>query len=96
MTYQNRPLSHWLLIGSAWRRLLSYAEKSPFSVVLSKKQRTVMEGQVRQYTSSYCNVIGAKIVLLAAEASQRRHRCWTHSVRAAPASGRCVRSLRGK
>ena len=41
--------------------------KSPFSIVLSKQERSALEGQVRRYTSSYCNVIRAKIVLLAAE-----------------------------
>jgi transposase len=41
--------------------------KSPFRIVLSKEERIVLETQVRQYTSSYCDVIRAKIVLLAAE-----------------------------
>jgi len=41
--------------------------KSPFSIVLSKEERMVLENQVRQYTSPYCDVIRAKIVLLAAE-----------------------------
>ena len=41
--------------------------KSPFSIVLSKEERTMLETQVRQYTSPYCDVIRAKIVLLAAE-----------------------------
>lgn len=40
---------------------------SPFLIVLSKKERTILESQVRQYTSPYCDVIRAKIVLLAAE-----------------------------
>ena len=41
--------------------------KSPFSIILSKGERIVLENQVRQYTSPYCDVIRAKIVLLAAE-----------------------------
>ena len=41
--------------------------KSPFSIVLSKKERFILENHVRQYTSPYCDVIRAKIVLLAAE-----------------------------
>jgi transposase len=41
--------------------------KSPFSIALSKEERIVLESQVRQYTSPYCDVIRAKIVLLAAE-----------------------------
>jgi len=41
--------------------------KSPFAIVLSRDERIVLENQVRQYTSPYCDVIRAKIVLLAAE-----------------------------
>jgi hypothetical protein len=41
--------------------------RSPFRIVLSKEERIVLETQVRQYTSPYCHVIRAKIVLLAAE-----------------------------
>jgi Homeodomain-like domain len=41
--------------------------ESPFSIVLSKEERTILETQVRQYTSPYCDVIRAKIVLLAAQ-----------------------------
>jgi hypothetical protein len=41
--------------------------KSPFSIVLSKEERVVLEVQARQYTSPYCNVVRAKIVLLAAQ-----------------------------
>jgi hypothetical protein len=39
--------------------------KSPFSIVLSKEERIMLENQVRRYTSPYCDVIRAKIVLLA-------------------------------
>src|SRR5246127_2779517 len=41
--------------------------KSPFSIVLSKEERFILENHVRQYTSPYRDVIRAKIVLLAAE-----------------------------
>src|ERR1700741_1347442 len=41
--------------------------KSPFSIVLSKEERVVLEVQARQYTSPYCGVVRAKIVLLAAQ-----------------------------
>jgi len=41
--------------------------ESPFRIALSKEERTTLEAQVRQYTSPYCDVIRAKIVLLAAE-----------------------------
>ena len=35
--------------------------KSPFSIVLSKEERIVLEVQARQYTSPYCDVVRAKI-----------------------------------
>ena len=41
--------------------------ESPFSVVLSKEERVALEAQARQYTSPYCDVVRAKIVLFAAE-----------------------------
>jgi transposase len=41
--------------------------KSPFAIALSKQERAMLEVQARQYTSPYCDVIRAKIVLLAAE-----------------------------
>jgi transposase len=41
--------------------------KGPFSITPSREERIVLENQVRQYTSPYCDVIRAKIVLLAAE-----------------------------
>lgn len=41
--------------------------ESPFVIVLSKEERLAWEAEVRQYTSPYCGVIRAKIVLLAAE-----------------------------
>src|SRR5713101_4903391 len=41
--------------------------ESPFAIVLSKEERVALEAQARQYTSPYCDVVRAKIVLLAAE-----------------------------
>ena len=41
--------------------------ESPFSIVLTKEERMTLEATARQYTSPYCDVIRAKIVLLAAE-----------------------------
>ena len=41
--------------------------ESPFAIVLSKEERLALEAQARQYTSPYCDVVRAKIVLLAAE-----------------------------
>ncbi len=41
--------------------------KSPFDITLSREECFALENQVRRYTSPYCDVIRAKIVLLAAE-----------------------------
>ena len=41
--------------------------RSPFSVTLTEKERQHLESLMRQYTSPYCHVIRAKIILLAAE-----------------------------
>ena len=41
--------------------------QSPFCVVLSEHERQHLESVARQCTSPYCEVIRAKIVLLAAE-----------------------------
>jgi Homeodomain-like domain len=42
-------------------------KRSPFSVILSEHERQHLESVARQYTSPYCDVIRAKIVLLASE-----------------------------
>jgi hypothetical protein len=41
--------------------------RSPFSVTLTEKEQQHLESLMRQYTSPYCDVIRAKIILLAAE-----------------------------
>jgi len=41
--------------------------QSPFRVTLTDQERGVLEDRARQYTSPYCDVARAKIVLLAAE-----------------------------
>ena len=41
--------------------------KSPFSVSLSSDERLMLEATARKYTSPYCDVIRAKIILLADE-----------------------------
>jgi len=41
--------------------------QSPFSVALSEDERQHLESITRQYTSPYCDVIRAKIVLLASQ-----------------------------
>ena len=40
---------------------------SPFAIVLTAKERAVVESWARKYTSPYYQVIRAKIVLLAAD-----------------------------
>lgn len=41
--------------------------KSPYVIVLDQKEKAQLEKQARSYTSSYRDVIRAKIVLLAAQ-----------------------------
>ena len=40
---------------------------SPFHIVLTRDQQNELETRIRKYTSPYCDVIRAKIVLLAAQ-----------------------------
>ena len=40
---------------------------SPFSIKLNSEEREELQSRVRKYTSPYCDIIRAKIVLLAAE-----------------------------
>jgi hypothetical protein len=41
--------------------------KSPFKMDLSSEKRQTLESMARKYTSPYCDVIRAKIILLANE-----------------------------
>lgn len=41
--------------------------KSPFAVVLTDEEERYLQETARKYTSPYCDVIRAKVVLLAAE-----------------------------
>ena len=41
--------------------------KSPYQIVLSENELTKLESVARNYTSSYCKVVRAKVVLLAAQ-----------------------------
>src|SRR6201994_3701949 len=41
--------------------------KSPFNVNLASEERQTLESRAREYTSPYCDVIRAKIILLANE-----------------------------
>jgi hypothetical protein len=40
---------------------------SPYQIVLSAQERVELEARARRYTSSYAQVVRAKIVLMAAE-----------------------------
>jgi DNA-directed RNA polymerase specialized sigma24 family protein len=41
--------------------------QSPFAVSLTEAERVKVEAMTRRYTSPYCEVVRAKVVLLAAE-----------------------------
>jgi len=43
------------------------SRKSPFKILLSANEKTLLQALARKYTSSYREVIRAKIVLLAAD-----------------------------
>jgi hypothetical protein len=45
--------------------MLLMPRKSPFSMNLSGEERQTLESMARRYTSPYCDVIRAKIILLA-------------------------------
>ena len=45
---------------------------SPFEIVLSQAERAELESVGRKYTSPYCDVVRAKVVLLAAEGMDNR------------------------
>lgn len=46
--------------------------KSPFQIALSRKEESKLRSTARKYTSSYCDVIRAKIVLMAAQGLQNK------------------------
>jgi hypothetical protein len=46
---------------------------SPFEIKLSRKEREVLQHRAAKYTSPYCEVVRAKIILLAAEGTQNKH-----------------------
>jgi transposase len=47
-------------------------QESPFQIILSDHEKSILESTVRKYTSSYCDVVRAKIILLAAEGLQNK------------------------
>ena len=46
--------------------------KSPYAIVLSWKERKELERSARKYTSSYCNVIRSRAILLCAQGIQNK------------------------
>jgi len=46
--------------------------KSPFAIVLTDQEMPVLESMVRKYTSSYSNVVRAKIILYAAQGLENK------------------------
>lgn len=46
--------------------------KSPFEIVLTESERAELEAAARRYTSPYCCVVRAKVVLLAAEGMENK------------------------
>jgi len=47
-------------------------QESPFQIILSNHEKSILESAVRKYTSSYRDVIRAKIILLAALGVQNK------------------------
>jgi transposase-like protein len=47
-------------------------KKSPFSFSLTLQERRSLEAITRKYTSPYCDIIRAKIALLAAEGMENK------------------------
>ena len=41
--------------------------KSPYTVILTDEEQRTLQETARKYTSSYCDVIRSRVVLLAAE-----------------------------
>lgn len=46
--------------------------RSPFTILLTGKEKATLQHTVRKYTSSYISIIRAKIVLYAAEGLQNK------------------------
>ena len=42
-------------------------QESPYSIMLAEEEAKELEGITRRYTSPYCDVMRAKVVLLAAD-----------------------------
>ena len=46
--------------------------KSPFTILLTDEERRVLEGMARKYTSSYIDVVRARIILYAAQGMENK------------------------
>jgi transposase len=46
--------------------------RSPYTILLTREEKAALQNTARKYTSSYINVIRAKIVLYAAEGLQNK------------------------
>ena len=46
---------------------------SPFSIVLTREEKGQLETIAQKYTSPYCDVIRAKVILLAAKGFENKH-----------------------
>ena len=46
--------------------------KSPYTITLSRKERLELECISRKYTSSYCEVMRSKVILLSAHGLQNK------------------------
>jgi hypothetical protein len=62
-----RPAQGRNLVGLYQGILPLMPRKSPYDVNLSADERSTLESVARRYTSPYCEVIRAKIILLADE-----------------------------
>ena len=47
-------------------------QKSPFTILLTDKEKEALESDARKYTSSYYKVIRAKVILLAHEGFENK------------------------
>ena len=47
-------------------------KRSPFTILLTEQERSILQAMVRRYTSSYRDVLRAKIVLYAAKGMQNK------------------------
>lgn len=47
-------------------------KRSPYTIVLTGEERGVLEKRAKKYTSPYCEVLRARIILLAAEGLENK------------------------